>query len=217
MRIDPTGMLDWQPEVDVDGNTSYVAEKGDSPATMAEQYGISQQQAEQITGAQGSTPIAEGTRIDGCEVYEATGSNVLKLDLSSKGLNDADINRQVAFAINKENVNDQDFEGNLNDYFSNLKSTEQAGAGGSRMGVDTDPSRPTKVNLQGQEMNINVGISGSNDGRFSTSPNGSPSRILPNGAEAYDYLHPNAYPANPFIGNRGWKSTAVPVITIWRR
>lgn len=83
--IDPTGMsADWVPKLNEDGTTSYIAEEGDSAATLSEQYGIDQQQAEEITGTTGDTEIAEGTEISGEQVEEVTGSDVLKLDLSSK-------------------------------------------------------------------------------------------------------------------------------------
>ena len=99
MRIDPTGMIDWQPGVDENGNATYTAEKGDNANTLASQYGLSQKQAEQITGTTGSTPIAEGTQIEGCKVYEATGSDVLKLDWQCPKATDSRRIEQTLFAM----------------------------------------------------------------------------------------------------------------------
>ena len=81
--IDPTGMAaEWVPEVKEDGSVAYVAEEGDSAETLSSQYGISQEQAEQITGTTGDTEINEGTEVSGETVEEVTGSEVLKLDLT---------------------------------------------------------------------------------------------------------------------------------------
>src|SRR5690554_3869796 len=48
--IDPTGMAaeDWKPEVDVDGTTSYVAEKGDDINTFVEQFDVDMDKAQEI-------------------------------------------------------------------------------------------------------------------------------------------------------------------------
>lgn len=75
---------DWISKLNEDGSTSYIAEAGDSASTMSSQYGISQDNAEAITGTTGTTEIAEGTEVSGQTVNNVTGSEVLKLDLNSK-------------------------------------------------------------------------------------------------------------------------------------
>lgn len=83
--IDPTGMAaEWIPKINADGSASYIAEDGDSAATLSSQYGISQNDAEAITGSSGDTEIKEGTEISGETVNNVTGSEVMKLDLNSK-------------------------------------------------------------------------------------------------------------------------------------
>src|SRR5690606_16283741 len=57
--IDPTGMAaEWIPSVNENGSTTYTAEAGDSANTLSSQYGISQSDAEAITGTIGDTAIA---------------------------------------------------------------------------------------------------------------------------------------------------------------
>ncbi|WP_339609458.1 RHS repeat-associated core domain-containing protein [uncultured Planktosalinus sp.] len=80
---DPTGLMEWDPQVNEDGSTSYIAEAGDSAETFASQYGFDQETAETITGTTGNTEIAEGTEVSGGKVKEVTGSEALKLDLDS--------------------------------------------------------------------------------------------------------------------------------------
>lgn len=83
--IDPDGRAAlWVPNLNEDGSTTYTAEAGDSASTLASQYGISQDNAEAITGTTGTTEIAEGTEVSGQTVNNVTGSAVLKLDLNSK-------------------------------------------------------------------------------------------------------------------------------------
>ncbi|MCM5662806.1 RHS repeat-associated core domain-containing protein [Galbibacter mesophilus] len=83
--IDPDGKsILWKPEIKENGSVTYIAEKGDSAKTLSSQYGISQDKAEEITGTTGDTKIAEGTEVSGQEVKDATGSEILRLDLMSK-------------------------------------------------------------------------------------------------------------------------------------
>ena len=83
LRVDPTGLIDWKALLKNDGSAAYVAEEGDSAATLSSQYGISLDEAEQITGTTGDTKIDEGTEVSGQKVNEVTGSEVLKLDVAS--------------------------------------------------------------------------------------------------------------------------------------
>ncbi|WP_422106606.1 hypothetical protein [Winogradskyella sp.] len=69
----------WKPVVNDDGTVSYIAGASSSAETLAFQYGLSQEDAEAITGTTGSTEIIEGTVISGETVSEVTGNEVLKL------------------------------------------------------------------------------------------------------------------------------------------
>ncbi|QTY28290.1 RHS repeat-associated core domain-containing protein [Flavobacterium sp. CS20] len=78
---DPTGMApeqsDWIPKVNEDGSTSYIAEKGDNASTLASQYDLDQDVADNLYSTM------ENGEISGSNVKVATGSEVMKLDLSS--------------------------------------------------------------------------------------------------------------------------------------
>jgi len=91
---DPSGAnADWIPEVNEDGTVSYIAEEGDSAATLAEQFefgdgSLSEDEelaiAEGLTNTTGDEQVETGSEITGKSVSVATGGNeVLKLDLSS--------------------------------------------------------------------------------------------------------------------------------------
>lgn len=221
--VDPTGLLEWIPEVDENGNTSYIAEEGDNLQTLMDQYGLNESEATDIfkknglpTGGIEGGQVNAGDRISGSSVNEVRGSEVLPLNLDGN-ITDADINHQAAYAMSREGILDsyeEDYEGNLNDYFSSLKGSSSRTANGTFYGVSTNPNSPTTVKLNGKSATISISIGSSNDGRFMTQSNGS--RTLPNGREAYDYLHPSAIPENPFAGNRGLKSIRTPVITIYK-
>lgn len=81
--IDPTGMAteqnEWIPKVNEDGSTSYIAEKGDTAATFAKQYNLSESQANQIVG----NKTYEGMEVTGQQVLDVMGTEKLKLDLNS--------------------------------------------------------------------------------------------------------------------------------------
>ncbi len=103
--IDPSGMLEWEPEIDKEGNVSYIAEQGDNAQTLSEQYGISQEKAEAITGTKGAENIVEGTAISGDKVKSVTGSEALKLDwLSDKGKTDQARINQIRFGLMFSNI-----------------------------------------------------------------------------------------------------------------
>ncbi len=84
--IDPTGMAaEWIPNLNEDGSTSYIAEQGDSAKTLSSQYGISQKDAEAITGTKGDTKIDVGTEISGQKVSEVNPYNLKGNNLASRG------------------------------------------------------------------------------------------------------------------------------------
>ncbi|WP_348702605.1 DUF6443 domain-containing protein [Tenacibaculum sp. 190524A02b] len=119
--IDPDGMSPWIPSVNEDSSVTYTAEKGDSAETLASQYGLKQEDAEAITGTQGSTEIQQGTKISGENVKKVTGSEVLKLDLNSKeGKNSQRRFDQYLFA--RDYSNSEGASSFLStDFFSNTK------------------------------------------------------------------------------------------------
>ena len=204
MLVDPDGR--WIPGLDEDGNPTYIAEKGDNRATLQEQYNLSDSQVDKLLGTDFAV-IAGETKISGSQAKEVTGSEILKLNVSSKTITDDDKNHQMAFAINYENaldnkmgLNNADFEGNINDYFA-ISSTM---SDGSIEGLRT--LSPTRVNLLGENINMTFDYGSKNDGKFSTTPNGMPSRNLHDGY-AIDFLHPNAY--NKKYGIPAWPSITV--------
>lgn len=72
----------WIPTVNSDGTVSYVAEKGDTSETFANQFGLSKEQAIKLIGTDEIQPGI--TTISGQSVFNLFGSEVLKLDLNSK-------------------------------------------------------------------------------------------------------------------------------------
>lgn len=116
-RVDPSGMLDWYPEITEANKINYIAEKGDNALTLSKQYGISQSSAELITGSKGSMEIKEGTKISGEKVKKITGNKILKLDLN----NSTSQQRidQISLALNYNREEPDGFY--IKDYFKNYK------------------------------------------------------------------------------------------------
>ncbi|MCB9361355.1 MAG: hypothetical protein H6588_08640 [Flavobacteriales bacterium] len=108
---DPMGDKAWVGEVDDEGNTNYVAEKGDTKETLASQYGLSPDLVNMITGNQ---IIKEGSIISGKNVKAATktekfeGSEVLKLDLNSDRATDQRKFNQLIFAADHSRSKNQE-------------------------------------------------------------------------------------------------------------
>jgi len=134
--IDPNGMASmWIPQVNEDGSTSYIAEAGDSAESMASQYGLSQDDAEAITGTTGDTEIAEGTEVSGETVNNVTGSEVLKLDLQSpEGKSEQRRFDQFLFARDHSNSKGA-YSFLSTDYFSNTKYMDMM-SGNATMNID---------------------------------------------------------------------------------
>jgi RHS repeat-associated protein len=105
--IDPDGReAKWKPEVNSDGSTKYIAEKGDNASTLASQYGITQKDAESITGTKGDSKIKEGTSISGKKVKEVTGNEIMKFDPNSKLATDQKMIDHIVFAMDHTNKNE---------------------------------------------------------------------------------------------------------------
>ncbi|MCV6630233.1 MAG: RHS repeat-associated core domain-containing protein [Flavobacteriaceae bacterium] len=105
MFTDPTGMgPEWVPKVNSNGSITYVAEKGDTVDTFADQYGISREKAKELIGSE--TVIAGVTSVSGDQVYEMNpygqekSSPILKLNLTSNnGKRDQNRLDQFLFAV----------------------------------------------------------------------------------------------------------------------
>ena len=105
-RTDPTGALDWEPEVDENYKISYRAEKGDSKETLMSQYGLSEMQASDILN-EANLPqtgdIKAGSKISGDAVRKVTGSDLLKFNWSSPQATDQRKVYNIAFALLYDN------------------------------------------------------------------------------------------------------------------
>lgn len=138
---DPDGMAPWIPNVEEDGSTTYTAEARDSAETLSSQYGLSQENAEAITGTEGDVEIAEGTKISGETVNNVTGSEVLKLDLNSKeGKSSQRRFNQFIFA--RDHSNSEGASAFLSTgYYSNTKYKDEI-------------SGRAKMNIDGESVNV---------------------------------------------------------------
>lgn len=126
LRIDPDGSLDWIPEVKKNGNTSYIAEKGDSKQTLISQYGLTEGQATMIlTDAKlpQDGEIKEKSIISGTTVEKVTKSNVLKLDWKSAQASDQRKVDQVMFSIKYSQMQGKEYF-DLKDFNNNMYNKE---------------------------------------------------------------------------------------------
>ena len=81
LNADGSSKDTWRPVVGSDGSTSYVAEEGDNAKTFAQQYGLTSKQANILVG---TDKVEAGvTTVSGQNVKDITGSEILKLDLTS--------------------------------------------------------------------------------------------------------------------------------------
>ena len=173
ISIDPDGRAAmWIPQVNSEtGETSYVAEEGDSAESLSNQYGVSQSKAEAITGTKGSDKIKEGTTISGKTVAKNNnGNNVLRLDVGNENTTDADMVHQTLFAVRNETVKDKlsdtpDGKGNLYDYFKTRADGKPSY--GRVFGID-GKSRVNLTILGDIKLNLSVSFA-LYDGTFSTS------------------------------------------------
>ncbi|MCK5676953.1 MAG: hypothetical protein KAH72_00550 [Flavobacteriaceae bacterium] len=212
---DPSGAnADWIPEVDKQGNISYVAETGDSAKTLSDQFGIKQSDAEKITESTGSTKIDKGTKVTGekvVSVVEGNDNGILKLNVGNKNTTDSDIVNQAVFAIRNENVQEslgnggadgEDGSGNVDDYFTtnSIRSND-----GVFYGFGTDPRKPVTFNLGGGEsVLLSLSIGQSNNGRFNISIGDERQQLYSDGTY-HRYLDYNS-PRRENQATRGFKS-----------
>ena len=177
MLVDPNGRSIWKPEVDGNGKVNYIAEQGDNAVTLAEQYGLPQEQAEAITGTEGKEPIKAGTKITGETVKKVTGSDVLKLDLTSSRATEQRRFDQLVFAIDRSKKDGFEIDPKI--YFSNIKrGTTTAGGTGGLTGRGT---------IQIDKKNIQVHYSATVNwsAKLSNYPiTISPDRPMPDGSNA---------------------------------
>jgi len=141
MLVDPDGR--WVPGLDEDGNTTYTAEKGDTYETLKDQYDLTDEQASKMLGPN-SEVVAGETSISGAQAKEATGSDVLKLDLNSSMATDQRVIDQAVFAMdNSKSEGDWGFSST--DYFGGTKYKNVINASGS-ISVDGE-SIPLELQL----------------------------------------------------------------------
>ncbi|MDR1793398.1 MAG: RHS repeat-associated core domain-containing protein [Bacteroidales bacterium] len=117
-RVDPSGMFDWEPEVSSNGEVSYRAEKGDNKETFKSQYGLTDKQANDIVG---NKSIKEGDKISSTDVKKAMGTDILRLDWSSKQATNRRKAYQMAFAILHTKITKRG-EIDMNKYIKNFPS-----------------------------------------------------------------------------------------------
>jgi hypothetical protein len=130
MRVDPSGMLDWEPEVTTDGKTQYRAEKGDSKETLKSQYGLSDAQASQIMSESGlpqKGEIATGATISGEDVKAVTGNEVLKLDWKSSRATNQRKAYHTMFAILHSQNRSNNGIVDMKDYMTSFRPMKLAG------------------------------------------------------------------------------------------
>ena len=137
VRVDPTGMLDYKPGVDENGNAVYIAEEGDDITTFMQQYNVSPEEAQNIFKANnyttglddGKSQIGEGSKISGSSVKAATGSEVLSLNLNSNMATDQRVIDQAVFAMDYSKAKGE-WGFASGDYFSNAKYKNVINASG---------------------------------------------------------------------------------------
>jgi|GEM_PF-3788626 len=157
--IDPNGDNAWKPEVGDDGTTSFIAEEGDTKETLGSQYGLDKETVDQIVG---DKTITEGTKISGQDVYNATGKEVLRLDLKSPEATDQRIFDQFLFArdltVSKGNATFQTSE-----FYSNRTPGLKRGL--ANMTVDGETFKVQfnlplyRVQADGSSNSVSLGIS----------------------------------------------------------
>ncbi|MBL7129508.1 MAG: hypothetical protein ISS16_11070, partial [Ignavibacteria bacterium] len=125
---DPQGDDLWKSEVDDEGNVNYIAEKRDTKKSFSEQYGLSLKETKEIFSRSGyfdkgkgieESLVGEGNKIkiSGESVKKSTGSEILKLDLSSTLATSQRKFDQLIFAMDYSKVSGKESFNPL-DYFS---------------------------------------------------------------------------------------------------
>ena len=117
-RIDPTGMMDWHPEITENGEVNYVADKGDDEKTLHQQYDISKQQAVELFKK------CKNGKISGRDAKSVTGNDILRLRWNAKydKSEETDKNRvyHLGFALMYNHVNNSDGIFTLNTFFAGM-------------------------------------------------------------------------------------------------
>ena len=106
-NIDPNGL--WEASVNDDGSTSYIREDGDDASTLANQYGLEKDVADELYASM------EDGAVSGQAVIDLTGSEVLKLDDFSDPQKNLEHTMFAAHYSQKNNPKKGAFE--MMDYF----------------------------------------------------------------------------------------------------
>jgi hypothetical protein len=147
---DPTGLLEWKPQVDKQRNTFYIAEKGDNISTFKSQYGISDKKAKKIFKANRlsiSSNIKKGESISGESIKKVTGSNILKLNLTSPQATSQRKLDHLIFSLDRSKKDGYTMD--PKQYFGNVKKGTTSfftGTGGLSGRGD--------INVDGKEVNV---------------------------------------------------------------
>jgi RHS repeat-associated protein len=154
--IDPSGLLEWSPQMNSDGSISYISEEKDNMNTFKEQYGLTDNQANNIfkkSGISATDNLKKGLIISGEKVKEITGSEILKIDLNSKiGKSGNRRTQHLLFAFDhnkKQNLEKKDnglIPLDLVDYFHHIGNPQK----------DAAIRFKGKVKIDGLQININV-------------------------------------------------------------
>lgn len=111
----------WTPNVDKDGNVSYVAEKGATAKSFVEQYGkihnIDEEQALFLIGAADNDIKAGKTSVSGSDIDALIKTPILKLNLKYNNSRWQRTFNQILFAVDySRSIGDKSFS--PRDYFS---------------------------------------------------------------------------------------------------
>ena len=111
--VDPDGNGPWKPKINNNGSTSYIMEEGDDASTLASQYGLDKNDANKLYSTM------KNGKISGSNALQITGSEVLKLDLTSDKANDQRKFDQFRFAT-KHTKTKGGFAFFSNEYYRNI-------------------------------------------------------------------------------------------------
>ncbi|TYA56798.1 hypothetical protein [Formosa maritima] len=129
--VDPTGLApEWIPQVNENGSTSYIAEKGDNANTLASQYGLKQDVADNLYAT------LDNGEISGADTKSITGSDVMELNMQSDMATEQRVFDQFVFATDYT-FSKGEFDFKPSEFFKNRSSSLSQTSGKANLnGVD---------------------------------------------------------------------------------
>ena len=126
--VDPDGEEIWLPEIKENGDISYVAEKGDTKETFAQQYNVSKEATDAIFENAGIDKVSKGTRIPGSIIAKSVTNNTGRryndvLKLNWRGSTDKQKVYYTMFALLCSNQRSGESIVDMNQFFSNMSSS----------------------------------------------------------------------------------------------